>query len=259
MENTIVGMFRVAKGFSPEFSGSKSLKVNWDEPGDELLNATYPNKAQRSEIAQGNSKKEFHSLNAKRDWNIFNPIEREKLKQRQNWSPSKSQLLELARSNLENDVPTSRPTRTSTPRLNSRTEEYRRNLQENVEEVDELSATIRKLQLEGTDDEELQDDLVMNDFTTTLGHLMPSILEGTYQERLSVVMDLSRKTEEVVTRKSRRLAKLQPEKLAEMENKREKRRLEWKLRLDKLEKEYQRKPRSSDEDDQKETDNGIHD
>jgi hypothetical protein len=44
-----------------------------------------------------------------------------------------------------------------------------------------------------------------------------------------------------------------------MENKREKRRLEWKIKLDKIEREYQRKPKSSDEDNQKETDHGRND
>jgi hypothetical protein len=255
-----VGKIPEARGFSPMTPGSKSLKVNWSEvdpvfPGDDFLNSTFPNKEQRKAFGRGDARKEFHSLNVeKRDWNIFTPLDRQQL--RKNWSPSKTSLLEMAKYNLEHDV----PAMTSTPMHESRTEEHRRNIAANVEEVDILSETIKKLQLEETDDEAVQDDMIMMDLTTTLGRTMPSILEGTYEERLSIVMDLSRKTEEVVTRKSRRLAHLQPEKLLEMENKREKRRLEWKIKLDKIERQYQRKPKSDDEDDnQKETDHGRND
>jgi hypothetical protein len=80
---------------------------------------------------------------------------------------------------------------TSTPMHESRTEEHRRNIAANVEEVDILTEKIKKIQLDQTDDETDKDDMTMLDFTTTLARTMPSILEGTYGERLDTVMDLS--------------------------------------------------------------------
>ena len=237
-------------GFAPGFP--KDLTVNWDVPGDgmcgdKLLSATFPSESERNEI--GNPRREYNSINEGRDWNIFNKDERTQLKNRNTWSPTKQQILDLARSSLDNEGQGSGPPRTSTPKVNSKTEEYRKNLQDNVREVDSLSASINQLQVESSDNEELDDEILLNDFTTTLGALMPTAMEGTYQNRLDMMMDLTRKTGEVFMRKSRRLAKLAPERREEIENKTERRRLHWKSKLDDLERELQKKDPKNDEDD----------
>jgi hypothetical protein len=182
------------------------------------------------------------------DWNIINRDERTQLKNRNTCSPTKQQLLDLARSSLDNEGQGSGPPRTSTPKVHSKTEEYRKNLQDTVREVDSLSASINQLELSDSD-EELDDEILLNDFTITLGALMPTAMEGTYQNRLDLMMDLTRKTGEVFMRKSRRLAKLAPERREEIEDKTERRRLHWKTKVDDMERELQKKDPKNDEDD----------
>ena len=138
--------------------------------------------------------------------------------------------------------------KTSTPKVHSKTEEYRKNLQDMVREVDSISASINQLELSDSD-EELEDEILLNDFTLTLGALMPTALEGTYQNRLGLMMDLTRKTGEVFLRKSRRLAKLAPERREEIEDKTERRRLHWKTKVDDMERELKKKDPKNDEDD----------
>jgi hypothetical protein len=237
-------------GFATGFPKDVPVRVNWDVPGDgmcedKLLSATFPSESERNEI--GNQRRAYNSINEGRDWNIFNKDERTQLKNRNTWSPTKQQLLDLARSSLDNEGQGSGPPRTSTPKVNSKTE-YRKNLQDTVREVDSLSASINQLEISDSD-EELDDEILLNDFTITLGALMPTAMEGTYQNRLDLMMDLTRKTGEVFMRKSRRLAKLAPERREEIEDKTERRRLHWKTKVDDMERELQKKDPKNDEDD----------
>ena len=155
----------------------------------------------------------------KREWNeIWPNIDRNLL--RKDWSPGKTTALQMVKYSLELDG----PELTSTPNHpESKTEEHRREIASNVESVEKITGKLKSLQLERTSDESEEDDLLMLDFTTSLAKTMPSILEGNYDERLATVMDLSRQTAELLTRKSRRLANLQPEVLAEIMDKKSER------------------------------------
>ena len=126
--------------------------------------------------------------------------------------------------------------------------EHRQEIANNVESVEKLTNKIRSLQLERDEDED-PDDHLMLDFTTDLALTMPSILEGDYDQRLATVMRLSKSTAELLTKKSRRLAGLQPHP-NELKDKKEQRRLSWNMFINIKEKEQAEKEKREKEEKQ---------
>ena len=243
-----------------------TFRVNWNDkiPGDDFLQSSFPSKLQRREVESGGaerhivgaalidqplSKKNWNALLdqpiSKKDWNAIWPTVDKNL-MRKEWSPGKARAIQMVRDALDIHG----PEHTSTPMdpKKSKTEEHRQILADNVESVEKITSKIRSLQLErDTDEDSDPDDHLMLDFTTDLAQTMPSILEGDYDQRLATVIRLSKSTAELLTKKSRRLAGLQPEMVTEMMDKKEQKRLEWNMFIDKIEKEHKRKEKRDDE------------
>ena len=77
-----------------------------------------------------------------------------------------------------------------------------------MEHIEHLSKQIRDLHVR--DDDFNDEDLLLMDYATDIARTLPSLLEGTYQQRLNTVKELARSSEEVLRKKSWRLAGLQP-------------------------------------------------